>query len=421
MRNIFDQYSQPENRLTHALISSLNEDKKLLSKFLKKFCNNYFSDVSSLKIDQQTLPGLKSLENLESAKKGLPDGVIYNNEKCLIIECKINLELTEDQLIRHERTIKRKGFDNTYGLTITKDVISNISLKNWTHITWKEIYNWAYEEKNKSNWSNKLLDYLNVAENKMVEDQYLTEGSITEFNGIHFDAENEYTYLESKRLLKLLINKIKKNKNLEDEININLLGKGRGGIKKEGNLWDYLSFKYNTKILSFTDEPHLTIALGQKFLEGHLTIPYRIKGKTKKNFYKLSWKEFQKIIYNIALNYKNFFGNSEGFKPHIYISQRRYPSQSSPAIQDAVLDMDIRTAFKDLSSDLKPTQKTQPEWLRTVFEINQNKKSNIQFGIGARFYFNKYTMVNNKDADQVLIKAFLACKPLIKYLYEGIK
>ena len=73
MRNIFDQYSQPENRLTHALISSLNEDKKLLSSFIKKFCNNYFSDVGSLKIDQQTLPGLKSLQNLEGGKKGLPD------------------------------------------------------------------------------------------------------------------------------------------------------------------------------------------------------------------------------------------------------------------------------------------------------------------------------------------------------------
>ena len=421
MRNIFDQYSQPDNRLTHALISSLNEDKKLLSSFLKKFCKNYFTNVSSLKIDQQTLPGLKSLQLSDDKKKGLPDGVIYNDEKCLIIECKINLELTEDQLIRHERTVKRKGFDQTFGLTITKDSISNINLKNWIHITWKEIYNWAYVEKSKSNWSNKLLDYLNVAENKMVEDEYLTEGSITEFNGIHFDNENEYSHLEAKRLLKLLMNKIKKNKTLARELNINLSGKSRGGIKKEIVLWDYLTFNYNSKVLSFTDEPHLTVAMGQRYVEGHLTIPYRIKGKTKKNFYKMTWKEFNEIIYKIALNFKNFFGNSEGFVPHLYTSQRRYPSQSSPSIQDAVLDIDIRTAFADLSSELKPTQKQQTEWLKAVFEINQNKKSNIQFGIGGKFYFNKHTIVNNKDADQVLINTFLACKPLTKYLFEGTK
>ena len=75
MRNIFDQYSQPENRLTHALISSLNEDKKLLSSFIKKFCNNYFSDVGSLKIDQQTLPGTKSLQLSDDKKKPIQDAL----------------------------------------------------------------------------------------------------------------------------------------------------------------------------------------------------------------------------------------------------------------------------------------------------------------------------------------------------------
>ena len=53
--------------------------------------------------------------------------------------------------------------------------------------------------------------------------------------------------------------------------------------------------------------------------------------------------------------------------------------------------------------------------------FDQNKRSNIQFGIGGKFYFNKHTIVNNKDADQVLINTFLACKPLVKYLFEGNK
>ena len=34
MRNIFDQYSHPENRLTHALASCLAEDRKLLRRFV---------------------------------------------------------------------------------------------------------------------------------------------------------------------------------------------------------------------------------------------------------------------------------------------------------------------------------------------------------------------------------------------------
>ena len=127
----------------------------------------------------------------------------------------------------------------------------------------------------------KLVDYFNVLENNMVEDEYLTEGSITEFTGIHFDDDNPYSYREGKRQLKLLVNKIRKNKILNDELNVDLKAKGRSGIKKEGNLWDYLTFKTGIKQKSFTDEPHLTIGMSDKFIEADFTIPYRIKGKTK--------------------------------------------------------------------------------------------------------------------------------------------
>jgi len=157
--------------------------------------------------------------------------------------------------------------------------------------------------------------------------------------------------------------------------------------------------------------------MSDKFIEADFTIPYRIKGKTKKNFYSLSWINFRNIVHEIALNYDKSFGISEGFKPQIVLGQRRYPSQSSPAIHDARLEMDIRTAFKDISSKLKPTQKQQEEWLKVVFEINNNKKSNLQFQVGGRFYFNKHSLVNNKDADQILVKSFLACKPLVEHLF----
>jgi hypothetical protein len=36
MRNIFDQYAQPENRVTHALMTALDEDRALLGLFLQQ-------------------------------------------------------------------------------------------------------------------------------------------------------------------------------------------------------------------------------------------------------------------------------------------------------------------------------------------------------------------------------------------------
>ena len=418
MRNIFDQYSQPENKLTHSLASCLYEDKRLLNSFLKRFCSNFFNQTSNLMIEQQTVPGERHLIDDESQRKGLPDAVIYTEEQCLIIESKVSSTLTRDQLMRHERTLRRRGFNNIRGIGIVVDLLPNVRLDNWKQLTWNQVYSWAYKETNKSEWARKLIDYFNVLENNMVEEEYLKEGSITEFTGVHFDDENPYSYREGKRQLRLLINKIKQNKILKEELNVDLSKKGRGGIKKAGNLWDYLTFNTGVDDKSFTDEPHLTIGMNDEFIEGDLTIPYRIKGNTKRNFYNLSWEEFKNIIHKIVLNYNNSFGTSEGFKPQIVLAQRRYPSQSSPAIHDARLEFDIRTAFKDISSKLKPTQKKQEEWLRLVFEINNNKKSNIQFQVGARFFYNKHTLVNNKDADQVVSKSFLACKPLIDYLFS---
>lgn len=418
MKNIFDQYSQPENKLTHSLASCLYEDRYLLNSFLKHFCKNFLNKKSQIEIEEQTLPRDKYTIIDETESKGLPDAVMYDEDKCLIIESKVSSKLTKDQLNRHERTVRRRGFELIKGLAIVVDLMPNVILDNWEQITWNQVYSWAYKEKNKSDWAKKLVDYFRVLENNMVEDEYLKEGSITEFTGINFDQDNPYSYREGKRQLRLIIKKFKQNKILKDELNIDLSSKGRGGIKKVGTLWDYLTFDTGIVGKSFTDEPHLTIGMNDKFIECDLTIPYRIKGKTKKNFYNLSWEEFRNLIYKIAINYDNAFGISSGYVPKIVMAQRRYLSQSSPSIQDARLELDIRTAFSDLSSKLKPRQKQQEEWLKLVYEVNNNKRSNLQFQLGARFFYNNNSLVNHKDADKVMCKSFLACKPLIDYLFS---
>ncbi|MDA0967222.1 MAG: hypothetical protein PQ612_09035 [Rickettsiales bacterium] len=79
MRNIFDQYTQPENRLTHALISILNKDGELLRRFLKDLVKVDSPPTKNLKLTEQSLPGqIQSIDEAES--KGLPDAVIYDDQ-----------------------------------------------------------------------------------------------------------------------------------------------------------------------------------------------------------------------------------------------------------------------------------------------------------------------------------------------------
>ena len=131
MRNIFDQYNQPENKLTHSLVSCLYEDRQLLNSFLKSFCSNFFNQTSNLTIEQQTVPGELHLLDDENQRKGLPDAVIYAEEQCLIIESKVSSTLTKDQLVRHEKTVRRRGFNNIRGIGIVVDLLPNVRLDNW--------------------------------------------------------------------------------------------------------------------------------------------------------------------------------------------------------------------------------------------------------------------------------------------------
>mgnify|MGYP003351425861 CR=1 FL=1 len=86
--------------------------------------------------------------------------------------------LTQDQLNRHERTLRRRGFSKIKGLGIVVDILPNVKLENWKQLTWNSVYSWAHKEKNKSDWAIKLTDYFRVLEHNMVEKEYLKDGSI---------------------------------------------------------------------------------------------------------------------------------------------------------------------------------------------------------------------------------------------------
>ena len=113
MRNIFDQYKQPENRLTHAVATALGNDRRLLHRFLVQIARCKTPIPKHPKIVEQRLPGDPPLEELEAERRGLPDVWIHDDgEWSLLIECKVASSVTRNQLDRHLRTAERRGFGN---------------------------------------------------------------------------------------------------------------------------------------------------------------------------------------------------------------------------------------------------------------------------------------------------------------------
>ena len=131
IRNVFDQYDQPENKLTHSLMSCLNEDRELLKIFLNAFRPNFIDNkkIKKICVNEQTLPEeqISDQEEIEvdEKKKGLPDGIIYDDgegvpdgiiyddkdRKCIIIESKIELKLSiKDSLASAANYINKIGW-----------------------------------------------------------------------------------------------------------------------------------------------------------------------------------------------------------------------------------------------------------------------------------------------------------------------
>ena len=109
MRNVFDQYQQPENRLTHALACCLGEDKNLMRSFLKRIAGTV--PAGRLQIVEQQLPGEPITTGDETANGSLPDAWVYGEgDWSLLIEAKVQAAINAGQFKRHLLTADRRGY-----------------------------------------------------------------------------------------------------------------------------------------------------------------------------------------------------------------------------------------------------------------------------------------------------------------------
>lgn len=413
MRNIFDQYSQPENKLTHALACCLNEDHELLKSFVKDFLKLEIKNTKDIKIVEQTFPDNKKedLTKDEDKLTGLPDALIYvESEWCIVIENKISCGLTEDQLSRHVRSVKRYDFKQIYGVTFT---ISNYQFDNasWKHAYWTDFYIWLKKLKTQSKWVTALIEYLEVLEMKLANDKYLTEGTLTTFTGIPFNKENPYNYLEGKRVLKLLMQQLRTQRILQ-ELGIDLNFTGRGAITNDF-VWDCIPVKKLAPNKLFTSSPHFTISLRDESIMVNLVIPDGVTGSVLKKIQAIGSEGFSECIKSIVINANQYFNDMTGISPQIELVQRHFKGQKV-SFRDALLVFDMRTAFGgDLGT---PEIKTQPEWLKISYEILCSKKSNLQLAIGIKFNYDKCKQIHTEEAIDLCTKAILCCKDFMRTL-----
>ena len=413
MRNLFDQYNQPENRLTHALVCTLQSDRKLIRPFLSKLGIRGIPPIHQIQVVEQQVPG-QALSGNENESKGLPDACFYdNNGWAVLIESKVQAGISLNQLERHAKTGERYGYENCEVVLVAVDKPKNALPKRAYSIEWRDVYGWFNKQVRHSKWARTFVDYMRIFESQMIANDYNIRGTITMFDGLHFDNE-PYTHREGKRLIRLFRSELQKRKDLHD-LGVDPHGKGRTAITGSGqdSVWDFLSVKDARGAKQFTNYPHFTIGLNQDYASAALTVPNGMKGGLRSRLDQHGSQGFQKLILEIEKRLHPIIQRT-GAKPIIYVHQRHYATQRSPSETDAKLVADLRTFVSGSKSKVK----FQPEWIDAIYQVLLHKRSNIQLGVEVQFPYDCKVIGSQKAAD-VYAEAWIAMSPLLDFVLDG--
>lgn len=411
MRNVFDQFVQPENRVTHALMTALDLDRYLLSSFLRELVKaRPPRGVNHLRLLEQRFPGQAEQREENQERRGVPDGWIFDEQKqwCVFIETKVLIKLTADQVVRHRNTASRRGYEHAKPVVILPR--KSISLPSDVRvIEWRELYAWLLTKKGRSRWATHLTSYLEVIERKLIQTKQFREETLTMFAGFPFGNDEPYTYAEGKRLLKLALDDLRTRKSLHKELGVVPAHKGRGAITgKQGDaVWDFLSISTSSDKKLFTRDPHLTLTIRARGIEATVTLPHGLRTELRRRITSGGADGFQEMLQSVLRNLRPLLKKHPHAVPFFRGIQRRYPTQRSQPFVDAEIDFDLRTAIQ---WEGKP--KLQPVWCEAAFNALRKKRgSNYQVQVGVRYPYDRNPAMANSKALNLIEDAWIACKP----------
>ncbi len=410
MRNIFDQYEQPENRLTHALATVLGQDREMLVAFLKWLGVAGIPKPSLLAITQQQVPGALVDEGEDLQQKGLPDFAIFDDENwAVLFECKVQAKASSRQLERHRSTAQRNGYESPWIVVLAVDSSPAEAFPKTIYKGWRDVYSWFNLRATDSFWARQLVDFMRTFEEKMLSRDYQIRGTITVFDGLRFDDKNPYSYREAKRLIRLMGDLLQERKVLS-KIGVDPNGKRRPAITGQGTdgVWDFLPLYAARDAEQFTAYPHLTIRLDRRHALAAITVPNGVKGGFRSKLVSIGLEGFLEVVQKIESNLRPVIERSTGAKPMVYATQRHYRSQRSDAEIDGRIDVDLRTAIRGNGTHIK----YQPEWVEGIYALLVRKKANIQLGFDVQFLYSCES-IRSTGAIDLFEEAWIAMSPIL--------
>jgi len=244
----------------------------------------------------------------------------------------------------------------------------------------------------------------------MIMDQQFVRGALTRFSGVPFSADHPYTYLEAKRILRLVFDELRGRKDLRERLKIDPEAPGRGSItgSKGHIVWDFLSLRGDAD-KNFTSRPHLSLGIGTQRVAAMVTIPDKVEGRVRRALREIGEEEFAAMLARVVANLTPLLRAEPGAIPTFYAQQRRWRHRRAKADMDAELRFDLRTIP---GATGKP--KKQPLWLSAAYGAFVDRRgANYEFQIGVEFDYAKCAGLRKPSATDLIAQVWLGCKPFI--------
>ena len=408
---LYDQYSNDENRLTHALLHTIGSSGWIFTRFLKKILGINISLLGThCEISSQKVPFSHGDNNPEDVES-IPDGWIIDEANSIGIAVEVkdrknNLSLK--QLKSHINRIK--NYNTPYLLVITPDpqkpnkVIElekkeDKNLKIIWH-SWDEIYRWL---KNLPISKTATNDKNNFLVSSMLE--YLERRrEVLGFQGISFPKG--FNVNEAKFILSSEMEELEQTvKSLyKDTV------KRRPAITtfSQEAVWDCFGNDDG-----FTTDLHFTLGINEKSHDISITVPNSAKKawlRLKKVF---SDTDLEKQLYSTLMNLRKEV-------PHVFIEfiQRHFLYRKY-GIRDGYMEFNIDTLgspFRNKNSKVKEF----PIWGPTLRDAVRNKKNvNAQVMFKSRFFLNETKDIDKSKFIKTAKATLKAFKPLYSFLQKN--
>ncbi len=407
---LYDQYSNQENRLTHALLHTIGSSEWLLSRFLKQIVGFELSLTGeTYEISTQKKPLSQGGEDPKEIES-IPDGWIVDGNSTLGIAIEVKDRkncLNKKQLNSHAKRIK--NCQHPYLLVITPDLkkpkeityFERKTEKNMTVVwrSWDKIYRWLTELPISTLAKRSKESFLVASMREYLERRREVLG----FQGIDF--RSGFNISEAKDILNAEMEELGETvRSIYKD-----LGKRRPAITtfSQESVWDCFGSEEG-----FTKNLHITVSINEKAHDISITVP---------NSAKQAWSRLKNVFSDEA-NQDQLFLILKGLRnevPHLFIefNQRHFIAQKI-GIRDGYMEFDIDTLgspFRTKESKAKEF----PVWESAIRDAIVNKKNiNGQVMFKSRFLLTETKEIDKPQFIKTAKDTIKAFKPLYDFLRE---